>query len=858
MGDFREKITPPLPVDACIPDIRKTFNQSRSAVLTAPPGAGKTTRVPLELIDEDWLIGKKIVMLEPRRLAAKACAVYMADLLNESVGQQIGYRIRHDSRTGPLTRIEVVTQGIFIRMIQADPLLQDVGLVIFDEFHERNLQNDLSFALCLDTFNALNDELHLLVMSATMELKSVSTLMGNAPVIQSQGKSFPVKTIYKRWTDHRNQPLPIEQACAKTIDEALLNTDKDILTFLPGTAEIRRLSQILKRYNRADTDIFPLYGNLSGKEQFKVFKPAKNGRRKVILATSIAETSVTINGIGAVIDSGVMRTPKFSAGTGMTQLKTQTVSKASADQRRGRAGRTAPGICYRLWSEYEHQFLIPYTLPEILNVDLSGLVLELAAWGVTKPEQMKWLDMPEPVMISQAVHMLTCLGALETDGRISLKGKKMVDLGIHPRLAHILIKGKEMGQLRLACLIAALVSERDILIFDTHCFDPDIGLRLEVLEQIKGKRSYMNYGFQVRKGLAKRIIQSAYQYESRLSDSSDDIGKSDIDIDRAGELLAFGFPDRIARKRKSDNRKYLMASGKGAYFQQSSSLSTREYIVAVQLDGHPKNARIFLAAEYSKSLLENNFEHRISCTRDVLWNNDKASIEGRIRKRFDQLILSEHPLAEINKDVACEILINQIKSAGLNVLDWPKKLLNFKYRVIFLRQMDQFKQLPDLTDDALTGNLDHWLKPFLSEIFSFKQLKELNLESAVLSLFSWDEQQIVNTHAPSHIFVPSGSKRPLKYHKGNKALENPILEVRLQEMFSLVQTPRIAGNSVPITLCLLSPANRPVQITDDLESFWKNTYPDVKKDLMGRYPKHHWPENPLTAEPTSRAKKRKK
>ncbi|MFH2092183.1 MAG: ATP-dependent helicase HrpB [Pseudomonadota bacterium] len=849
-----------LPVEECLSQIKQALNTGRFGVLKAPPGAGKTTRVPMALLDELFLkgnnqsTGKKILVLEPRRLAAISCAAYMAGLLNEPLGRTIGYRVRMDKRISPATRIEVITQGVFIRMIQDDPSLEEVGLVIFDEFHERNLHNDLGFALCLESAQVFCEDLRILVMSATMETDTVSVLMGNAPVIVSKGQTYPVETIYQRFVDQMNQPMSIEKACARAIKNALNVTTKDILVFLPGAGEIQRLKQQLDDIDDPAVEIFVLYGNLPLAEQARIFKPLKKGHRKIVLATAIAETSITIDGIGVVIDSGAMRVPLFSAQTGMSRLETMTVSKAAADQRRGRAGRTAPGICYRLWSEYEHQLLKPFTLPEIVNVDLAGLALELAAWGVSDPGQLKWLDLPDPKRFDQAKQLLIMLGGLDSDGRITVHGRQMVQTGIHPRLAHMMVQANNQGQGRLACLLAALLNERDILICDDLHQDPDIGLRLEVLDGLMHQKKSWHPGFRVKDVLAKRVVQTALKLEKTLNIMSETKTAGTLQIDSAGDLLALAFPDRIAQKRESKQHTFLMASGKGAFFSQPNRLSKNEYIVAVHLDGNPKNAKIFMAAPYSRTDLECTFKHELKTSRMIVWDQATQSIQAKEQVCFKRLVIEERKLSDIDPAQASDLLLEQIRKSGLGVLPWTKQLLSLKERAVFLRKTGQFNTLPDLSDQTLEADLDQWLKPFLQGVFSFKQLERIDLEGAVFSLVGWQAQQVINKNAPTHIVVPSGSKKPLRFSDQNTILDVPVLEVRLQEMFSLCSTPRIANHTIAVTLHLLSPAGRPVQITNDLESFWKNTYQEVKKELMGRYPKHFWPEDPLTAVPTKRVK----
>ena len=818
-------------------------------MVQAPPGAGKTTRVPLALADEPWLENKKIILLEPRRLAATSCAAHMANLLKEKVGQTIGYQIRLDRKIGPDTRIEVITEGIFTRKIQNDPCLEDVGLVIFDEFHERNIHSDLGLALCLESFEALRHDLRILVMSATMDVTAVSKLMDNAPIIVSKGKSFPVKTIYIPSHDMQNRAAPVETACAWAIKRALSETSKDLLVFLPGVREIKRLDSILEKNLDSAVHVFPLYGNLSQNIQAMAFHPSSHGERKIVLATSIAETSITIEGVGVVIDSGLMRVPRFSVQTGMSRLETLRVSKASADQRRGRAGRTGPGKCYRLWSEYDHGLLKAYTKPEILSVDLTGVALELAVWGVSDPGQLKWLDLPDEKSFDQAVNLLKTLGALDDQGRITPHGKKMASAGLHPRLAHMIIKADEKGHGFLACRIAAFLNERDFIRFDQNKVDPDIRLRLEIIEEFTMKKKKWQKDFKVNKGIIHRIIKTEKKMAKDFG-----IRFTKTDIEKAGTLLAHAYPDRIARKRDNKNNTFLLAAGKGAFFSGTNSVALNEYIVAVHLDGNPKNAKIFLAALYSKQDFEQDFCDGFKSVQTVSWDKKAGVVKATEETIFDRLVVQRRTISDIDPDMACDILMKEILRKGLAFLPWTKKLKSLKERAVFLKDTGGFPDLPDVSDKMLEEELTIWLKPFLLGVFSLKQIEKIDLKSAFLSLLTWKEQKTIEKNAPSHIMVPSGSKKPLKYSNENGLLDSPVLEVRLQEMFGSSSTPKIAGHTIPVTLHLLSPAGRPVQITKDLESFWKNTYKEVKKDLMGRYPKHFWPDDPLGAKPTNRVR----
>ena len=571
-----------------------------------------------------------------------------------------------------------------------------------------------------------------------------------------------------------------------------------------------------------------------------------------MLATSIAETSITIEGVSIVIDAGLMRIPLFSPQTGMSLLSTVRVSKASADQRRGRAGRTAPGRCYRLWSEYDHKMLKAFTRPEILSIDLTRMVLELAAWGVSDPGQLKWLDLPDKKSFEQAKNLLKTLNILDDDGHITFHGKKMVSIGLHPRLAHMVIKAVEKGQGLLACRIAAILNERDFIRFDRPGLDPDIQLRLEIIEILNNRKKIWQKGFNINKGIVHRIIESEKKIARDFG-----LKQTKIDNEKAGALIAHAYPDRIARKRNDQDNTFLMASGKGAFFTEANNVSINEFIVAIHLDGNPGNAKIFLAAPYSKKNLELDFCHSFKSVQRVFWDKKTGGVQATEDILFKRLVVQKHIVPNIHPDLACDILIQEIQRVGLSLLPWTKKLMNLKQRVLFLKNTGRFSNLPDVSDRALEKRMKTWLTPFLTGIVSLNQLKKIDLEAAFLSLLTWKQQQIIEKMAPTHIKVPSGSKKPLKYSSENAVMDSPVLEVRLQEMFGLCSTPKIAGLTIPVTLHLLSPAGRPVQVTKDLESFWKNTYKDVKKDLMGRYPKHFWPDDPLDARPTSRMKPKK-
>lgn len=838
------------PIDKHLNQIRAVLSKESKAVIQAPPGAGKTTRVPPALLHQDWLSDKIILLLEPRRLAAVSCAGYMAESLGETVGQTVGYQIRLERKRGPDTKILVVTEGIFTRMIQHDPALEDVGLVIFDEFHERNIHSDLGLALVMESMDAFRDDLRVLIMSATMNTDMISDLLGNAPVIESKGKTHPVKTFYLPPSDRKGRKMSIVKASAGAVQTTLSRTQGDILVFLPGVGEIMQLKTRLDKWENEHLEIIPLYGSLPVKEQKKIFQKAGPGKRKVVIATAIAETSITIDGIKTVIDSGLMRTMQFSPQTGMSRLVTVPVSRAAADQRRGRSGRTAPGTCYRLWSEYEHSLLKQFSDPEIFRSDLASLMLELAAWGVDDPEDLQWLDNPRQGPVNQAKELLKKLGAVDESGRITAHGKKMARAGLHPRLSHMVLISKKKNKGALGCRLAALLMEKDIIRFNNGASDPDVRFRLELIEKVAAGKTDVGHR-QLNKRAVFRLLESERKIAREFK-----ISLTTTDLHDAGELLAHAYPDWIAKQRGTRNLTYLTASGKGICFSQANALSKSDYIVAVHLDGNPKNAKIWLAAPYQHDLLQNDFESAIQ-KKDILeWDQGAGEVRQMVRTSYKRLVLDEQIQPISRDDQATAVMIRQIKEAGLQRLPWTATLQELRHRTQFLNNTGYYPDLPDLSDAVLTDTMDTWLAPFLSGVYSFSQLKQLTLTSVMSALLPWDKQRIIDSDAPTHITVPSGTKKRLQYHDRKGVLSSPVLQVRLQEMFGLTRTPMVAENRVPVTVHLLSPANRAVQITTDLKSFWDNTYQEVKKDLKGRYPKHYWPDDPYSATPTSRVKPR--
>ncbi|CAA7622766.1 ATP-dependent RNA helicase HrpB [Candidatus Terasakiella magnetica] len=833
-----------LPIETALPQIRQHLAAATGLVLQAPPGAGKTTRVPLALLDEPWLAGGRIVMLEPRRLAARAAASRMAATLGEAPGETVGWRIRFESRIGPNTRIEVVTEGILVRMLQDDPSLPGIGLIIFDEFHERSLHADLGLALALEAQAGLRDDLKLLVMSATLDGEPVARLMGGVPVVTSEGRAFPVATRFLA----RPEPRRFADEVAAATVRALCEEEGDVLVFLPGAGEIRRVESLLSESAAArDVLIAPLYGDLSQEAQDQAIRPRPGGQRKVVLATAIAETSLTIEGVRVVVDGGQMRVPRFDAGSGMTRLVTLAVSRAGADQRRGRAGRLGPGVCYRLWNEAEDRALQPWTAPEIIEADLAPLALDLAQWGVSDPASLAWLDAPPAAAMAQARDLLTELGAVDASGRITAHGRRMARLGQHPRLAHMILRARDLGLAGLACDLAALLEERDILRAQRGARDGDIRLRLHALRT--GENFDPRHGLTIDRGALARARQAAKDGRRRLGlKAGEQMGEGD-DI---GLVLAFAYPDRIARRRPGGEPRYAMTSGRGALFAGPEPLAQEEWLVLAELDGDRREARIFLAAPLALGLIEEHFAPSIESVEVCRWDGREELVLARRQIRLWGLVLDDKPLKAADPAALAAAMAEGIRAMGLSCLPWTPELERLRARIAFLRRHDPEGGWPDLSDAALTETLTAWLAPYLTGLTRRAHLARLDLTAAVHNLLDWEHRRVLDEIAPTHVEVPSGSRVAIDYDG-----ETPVLAVRLQEMFGCAETPRIARGKVPLLLHLLSPARRPVQVTRDLASFWANAYRAVKADLKGQYPKHWWPDDPMQAEPTARAKPRK-
>ncbi|MCP3667498.1 MAG: ATP-dependent helicase HrpB [Gammaproteobacteria bacterium] len=831
-----------LPINQILPELKSALRDSVSAVLSSPPGSGKTTLVPLAMLDEPWLNGKKILVLEPRRLAARASATRMAQLLNERVGETVGYQVKLDRKISSATRIEVLTEGILTRKLQQDQALEGVGLVIFDEFHERSLHADLALALSLESCDLLRDDLRLLVMSATLDTGAVSRLMNNAPVVLGEGRSYPVELIYQE----RDSEKRIVELTTGMVKQALANTAGDLLVFLPGVGEIRQLTSRLEQVLDSDIALCPLYGDLSPSEQDRALRPISDQRR-VVIATSIAETSLTIEGIHTVVDSGQAKRPKFNPNSGLTRLETVKVSRASADQRAGRAGRLGPGVCYRLWSESMHQSLEADIPPEMLAADLAPLALELALWGADDPDSMKWLTSPPAGAFAQARDLLKELDALDSLGRISPMGRKMASVPLHPRLAHMLVRAARSDQVEQAADIAALLSERDILPRDHYPDRPvDIELRLQLLNHWRQKRSLR----QVNVSLCRRVDRVSKQLK-RIAPLS---AKKDEATLSAGGLLAMAYPDRIAQRRAGGMDRFQLANGRGSVLPEGDLLGREPWLVAAQMDAGRSDGRIFLAASLTLDEIHQVQDAKIEQRQRVEWDARSNAVIAREEEQLGKLVLNQTTLDNPDSVLVTEAMLTGVGSLGLGALPWSDEARNVQARVESLRHWQPGKGWPNLSDTGLSASLEQWLPAWLDGISRKEHLKKLNLLSMLKAELSWEQQQQLDQIAPTHIQVPSGSRKRVDYRPG----EPPVLAVRLQEMFGSADTPTVCNGKVQVMLHLLSPAQRPIQVTQDLKGFWERTYPEVKKELKGRYPKHHWPDDPWSAQPTARAKPRKK
>jgi ATP-dependent helicase HrpB len=840
--------SPSLPIAEALPELALALAHARQVVLEAPPGVGKSTVVPLELLDAPWRGDERIVMLEPRRLAARAVAERMAATLGEAAGGRVGFRTRLETRVGPSTRIEVVTEGILTRMLQRDPALEGVACVVFDEFHERNLQGDLGLALALECQRHLRPDLRLLVMSATLDADALARVLDDARFVRSPGRTFDVETIYAPAPAGTTAP-PLPRLVANRILQALESPPGDLLAFLPGAGEIRRVVQVLEAELPAGSHaVLPLYGDLATAAQDAVLRPDPHGRRKVIVATNIAETSLTIDGVRIVVDSGLERRLRFDPATGMGRLETVRIARASADQRRGRAGRTATGVCYRLWSESANAALLPHAPAEILEADLASLALELACWGAHDASALAWLDPPPAATLAQARDLLTRLEATDADGRVTALGRDMAALGAHPRLAHLMLRARWLGHARLGCEIAGVLSERDPVRGDAGAPDPDVRTRIEAL-----RGQALPPGVVADRSALRRIERVVQQFErqlGRLHSKQQPVAAPMAEADAVGLLLAFAYPDRIGRARAADSGRYVLSGGRGAVLPGPAALARSEYIVVAALDAGDREARIQLAAPVDLVLLIEHFAHLIEDSERVEWDPRTAGVAARRMRSLGGLVIEEAPLRGPGVQ-ATAAMIDGIRALGLACLPWTRDLEQWRARVAFARANDPRGSAawPDVSDAALLDTADQWLAPWLEGITRRDQLGRLDLRGALHGLLDWDAQRRLDALAPTHLTVPSGSRIAIDYSNGV-----PTLSVRLQEVFGLTASPRVADGRVPVTMELLSPARRPVQVTRDLESFWARGYHEVRKELKGRYPKHYWPDDPHDATPTRRVR----
>jgi len=812
-----------LPIDAVLEPLMASLRARANAVLVAPPGAGKTTRVPLVLLDEPWVRGGKIIVLEPRRLAARAAAERMAQTLGEQVGETVGLRVRLGSKISRRTRIEVVTEGVFARMILDDPTLDGIAAVLFDEFHERSLDADLGLALALDAQGGLREDLRLLVMSATLDGARVAKLLSDAPVIESEGRAYPVETRYLGRDSNRR----IDEQVADAVMRALRAESGSILVFLPGQGEIRRVETLLReRVTDPTVDVAPLYGALDRGEQDLAVSPAKPSRRKVVLATSIAETSLTIEGVRVVIDSGLARVPVYEPNIGLTRLETVRVSRAAADQRRGRAGRTEPGVCYRLWEEAATGALEPFARPEILAADLAPLLLDCAAWGVTDPSTLAFLDPPPVPAVKEARALLQQLEALDEEGRITDIGRRLRDLPLPPRLARMVLMAGESGQGRDAADLAAVLVERGLG-----------GDMVDLTERVE----------RFRRDRSRRAEDMRRMAEGWARSQSSSVTGEPRSL---GALLTLAYPDRVAKARGKPGE-YLMANGRGALLEAHDRLAKEPYLAIAEIAGGAASARILAAAPIAVEDIEASFANHIQQSEEVTFDRQARALRARAVRRLGALVFNERPLKIPATDEAARALVRGLVSLGPDALPWSKALAQWRERVMFLRRAEG-DEWPDLSDEALMETAEEWLAPHLVGKAGLNDIGADLVSEALRSLLPWNLQRRLDIEAPTHVEVPTGSQIAIDYG----AEEGPVLAVRVQELFGLDKHPTIAAGRVPLILHLLSPAQRPIQITRDLPGFWRGSWAAVRADMRGQYPKHSWPDDPLTAPPTRRAKPR--
>lgn len=819
------------PVLDILSELRQKLEQRQIVILQAPPGAGKSTVLPLHLLDEPWLGGKKIIMLEPRRLAARSVAMRMADLRGENAGETIGYRVRFESRVSDKTRIEVVTEGILTRMIQQDNALENTGLVIFDEFHERSLQSDLALALTLQVQQVLRNDMRLLIMSATLDGEKLSSIL-NAPIVTSLGRQHPVKVQYLGNDD----ATPIHQRVTRSIQKALHEQLGDILVFLPGAGEIQRTASLLEELN-ISARVHPLYGDLPFKKQQEAITPDSRGVRKVVLATSIAETSLTIEGITVVIDCGLSRVPRFDLRSGLTRLETVRVTKDAADQRAGRAGRLGPGVCYRLWSEGLHNTLVAHRSPEILEADLASFMLELTQWGVKDVKELMWVTPPPPGAVQQALELLRQLDALDDNG-ITTRGKRMSSLPTHPRIGHMLLEGEDDKTKALAADVAALLEERDPLPRDSGA---DLSLRVEVLRKWRsGER------VNAERNVLERIERLATSWRKLLKVS---VSNDHVSDKQVGELVMAAYPERIARQWEKHSQRYKLFNGRVAKLPPHDPLAREPWLAIAQMDAGSGEGKIFQAAP----LDENDLLKHAAEKQNVYWDDERGMVAAKVEKKVGPLVLSSKPAPLTDDEARMKVLCSMIRQQGLKVLDWKEKLPEWQHRVMSLRVWRPEDRWPDVSDENLLATLETWLVPFLTGISKRLELQRLDPEQVISTILPWEQHQKLDYLAPTRLEVPSGSNIRVNYFPDGRA---PVMEVRLQEVFGWLETPTVNEGRIKIIMHLLSPGFKPVQVTQDLRSFWTNTYAEVRKELRTRYPRHSWPDDPFTAKAVRGAKRR--
>ena len=821
-----------LPIIEIIPDLKKGLAEHNTLILQAAPGAGKSTYLPLQLLNEPWLAGKKIILLEPRRLAAKTVASRLAFQLNEEVGETVGYKIRFENKISNSTRLEILTEGILTRMLQEDGALENIGLVIFDEFHERSLHADLALALTREIQTILRPDLRILIMSATIDGEKLSSVLNNAPIITSKGRQHPIKFNY----EGADEKIPLHLQMARVIKKAMNENSGDILAFFPGAGEIARTAEILER-EKINAKIFPLFGDMPIHLQQEAILPAKNGERKIVLATSLAETSLTIEGVNIVVDCGFSRVPKFDTRSGLTRLETIRVTKDSADQRAGRAGRLGPGICYRLWTEGFNHHLVPHRSAEILDADLASLVLELSNWGTEKINSLTWLSNPPAGTVMQAKELLVQLGALEKN-KISIRGKEMLHLPTHPRIAHLLIEGRKSKQRSLACDIAALLEERDPLPKEAGA---DLVLRIEVLRKFR-RKEFVNAD----KKRLERIERIAQQWRKLIGT---EIENSNPNHEEVGKLIAAAYPERIG-KMETQGR-FRLANGRMAKLEDGDSLINEKWLAISNLDGGTsKDGKIYIAAPLNPK----DISYLASEKKTIEWDDKKGELIAKIEKRVGEIILESKGIKNISDEEKIEILIDAVRKNGMELLDWKEEVTDWLARIECAKKWNESGNWPNVNREYLLSSSKEWLALYLSQVKRKEDFKKLDLLTILSSTLSYEQQHRLEKLVPEKIIVPSGSFIRIQYNADGNF---PVLAVRLQELFGMLETPTVCDGKIKLMMHLLSPAYRPVQVTQDLMSFWQNTYPEVRKELRMRYPRHSWPEDPFTAIAIRGAKKRK-